>query len=429
MPARAAIYLDANASAPLCEAAGAELLSLLGVQSRAGTPGLQVMQAEVATPRVFISGHLIPNPSSPHALGRRAKALLRRAHQQVAYSLGPNVKIDELTLTSSGTEAAQSAIRAELEPRLLRGEKPHWILTAGDHDAHVQMISWLTSRGGTVSILPLLPMGVSGAGLPALAQLEAIFKPETALVSAIWANNETGVVTDTESLAKLCSVRGVPLHLDGAQAWGKLPIALDAACAQYVSFSGHKIGALSGTGVLWSAGRLKRAPLLVGHQEGGFRGGTENLLGAVTLGAAAESLGPLAWAAKLTPLRDRLEQEILRVIPGARIHGAGSVRVANTTNLGFEGVEKAGLVAALDLAGYCVSPGSACASGITEPSKVLMAMGLSAPASRSAIRVSLSQENRWEELEGFVAALAKAVEKARGSGQSGKAAVAAESGA
>jgi cysteine desulfurase len=327
--------------------------------------------------------------------------------------LGPNVTPEELTLTSSGTEAAQAAIRAELEPRLARGQKPHWILTAGDHDAHAQMISWLTSHGGTVSVLPLIKMGEPGAGAPDLAQLDSMFKPETALVSAIWANNETGVVTDVVQLAKLCAPRGVPLQLDGAQVWGKLPLDLGPAYAQYVSFSGHKIGALSGTGVLWSAGKLKRAPLFPGHQEGGLRGGTENLLGAVSLGAAASTLGPLAWATSLAPLRDRLEREILRAIPGARIHGAGSARIANTTNCGFEGVRKAGLVAALDLAGYCVSPGSACASGITEPSRVLMAMGLETAASRSAVRVSLSQNNRWEELEGFVSALAKAVENAR----------------
>lgn len=391
MPAKAAIYLDANASAPLSEAAGAELLSLLGVEARAGSP------------------RVLPNPSSPHIEGRRAKALLRRARERVAASLGADVKPEDLLFTSSGTEAAQAAIRAALEPALVRQQKPHWILTAGDHDAHVQMTSWLEARGGSVSVLGLTPQGA-----PDLAKLDALFRPETMLVSAIWANNETGVITDVGHLSRLCAAASVPLHLDGAQVWGKLLLDLRPEFAQFVSLSGHKIGALSGTGVLWcSSAAFKAAPLFPGHQEGGARGGTENLLGAVSLGAAASELAPAAWAERLAPLRDRLEREIDCRIQGTRIHGQGALRIANTTNLGFEGVEKAGLVAALDLAGYCVSPGSACASGITEPSRVLMSMGLSSAASRSAVRVSLSQDNHWEELEGFIVALRRAVENAR----------------
>lgn len=363
-----------------------------------------------ASARVCFSGSsLIPNPSSSHSEGRKAKSALERARDQVAASLGEGVRARELTFVSSGTEAAQMAVRSVLEPSLLRGERPHWILTAGDHDAHMQMIPWLEARGGSASLLPL-----GSDGMPELEAFQNLWRPETRLVSAIWANNETGVLTDVAKLSRMCAERGAPLHLDGAQAWGKLPLDLKSSGASLVSLSGHKVGALAGTGVLWRKGGARLgATVFPGKQEGGLRGGTENLLGAVSLGAAASCLDPAAWSAAIGPLRDKMEREILRAIPGARIHGAGAPRIANTTSLGFEGIEKDGLVAALDLAGYCVSAGSACSSGITEPSHVLKAMGLGSDAARAAVRVSLASGTSWDELEGFVAALARAVEKAR----------------
>lgn len=338
-----------------------------------------------------------------------AKSALRRARTQVAASLGSLVRPEDLVFVSSGTEAAQMAIRSVLEPLLVKGEKPHWILSAGDHDAHHQMITWLEARGGSVSLIPLRSDGV-----PELDACQNLWRPETRLVSAIWVNNETGVITDALKLSRICAERSVPLHLDAAQAWGKLPVDLARLEAKLVSFSGHKIGALAGTGVLWRSENMRLdAPIFPGKQEGGSRGGTENLMGAASLGAAASELDPAAFRADVEPLRDRMEREILRAISGVSIYGAGAARIANTSSLGFEGIEKDGLVAALDLAGYCVSSGSACSSGITEPSRVLMAMGMSSAQARSAVRVSLARETRWEELEGFVAALARAVEKAR----------------
>lgn len=418
MPARAAIYLDSNAGSPLSAAALDAILHLLRPNSvgdsraDAGLDDSSNPSARGLPPSVRLG-----NPSSPHAEGRGAKSVLNRARRQVASSLGPGVRAEEVTFTSSGTEACQMAIRAVLEPEVLRAaisrKWPHWILGAGDHEAHHQMIAWLEARGGSVS---LLPMDQSGG--PDVAALDALLRPETALVSQSWVNNETGVVTDVAAIAHVCAKHGVPLHLDGAQAWGKLPLDLGACGARFVSFSGHKIGALSGTGVLWyrAAGATSGEPIypvFPGKQEEGRRGGTENLLGAASLGAAAETLRPERYASTVGPLRDRLEAALRAAIPGLRIHGEGASRVANTSNLGFEGVEKDGLVAVLDLAGYCVSPGSACSSGITEPSRVLRAMGLSPGQARSAVRVSLDERTSWDELEGFVATLARAVEKAR----------------
>jgi cysteine desulfurase len=403
MQARAAIYLDANAGAPLSAAAIESILPLLadaGASVQTGGP-----------PRAF-SAAILGNPSSTHSEGRSSKRRLRQAREQIARSLGPGVRPEDLIFTSSGTEANQMAVRAVLEPMLLRGEKPHWILTAGEHDAHMQMIRWLEARGGSVSLLPLCADGSLDLG-----KLDLLWRPETSLVSAVWVNNETGVISDIEALAREAQRRGVPLHLDGAQAWGKLVLDLPATGARLASFSGHKIGALAGTGILWHAPEMAKivaqGALFPGKQEGGLRGGTENLLGAVALGAAASALDPVAWAREMGPLRERLEQEIKRAIPGARIHGQGAARVANTINLGFEGVEHDGLVMALDLAGYCVSSGSACSSGVTQPSHVLQAMGLSDARARSALRISLPPGISWRELEGFVPALSQAVEKHR----------------
>lgn len=320
---------------------------------------------------------------------------------------------DEVVFTSSGTEASQAAIRFVLEPALAAGERPHLVLTDGEHDASYAMAQWLESRGGTVSWLPL---GRDGA--PRVDALEGLLRPESRLVSSIWVNNETGVITDVPGLARLLGPRGIPLHLDGAQAWGKIDLDLARSGAALASFSGHKIGGLAGTGAMWvgpGAGRAKvgGAPLMPGKQEAGRRGGTENLLGAIALGAAASDLSPAAWAAAVTPLRDRFERELAARVAGLRVHGAGARRVGNTSSLGFEGVERDGLVMALDLAGFCVSPGSACSSGMTEPSRVLRAMGLTDAQAKAAVRVSLSTESTWDELEAMIPALGSAVERMR----------------
>jgi cysteine desulfurase len=403
MPARAAIYLDSNASAPLSRQARDALLSLL-----TEPVGVHPSQAPSFFP-------LLPNPSSVHSYGREGRKWLNQAREQLKSSWGQRIQ-GEVLLTSSGTEANQTAIRACLEPLLAQGGRPHLILTEGEHDATQQMAYWLEARGGQVSRLPL---GIDGS--PQVGALESLIRPETVLISAIWVNNETGVVTDISRMGEIAHSRGVPIHLDAAQAWGKLPLDLAATRASLVSFSGHKIGVPAGTGALWIAPGAARLfgsagfrGLLLGKQEGERRGGSENLLGLVALGAAAGALQPAVWANHVEPLRARLEEEVLRRIPGARVHGAGAVRVANTSNFGFDGIEKEGLVMALDLAGFCVSSGSACSSGITAPSHVLKAMGLSDGAARAAVRVSLSSETRWEDLAAFVDTLVTAVGRMRG---------------
>jgi cysteine desulfurase len=226
-------------------------------------------------------------------------------------------------------------------------------------------------------------------------------------------NNETGVVLDLVEVVKAAQKYSTLLHLDGAQAWGKLSFQIAELGAHYVTFSGHKIGGLAGTGLVWLAKNTKIHSTLLGKQEKGRRGGTENLLGTVALGAAASEINPLRWAEQLGPLRDRLQDAICTRIPGTQVNGGGAPRVANTLNLSFVDVEGDGLVMALDLAGYSVSSGSACSSGVLEPSHVLMAMGRTQLQAMAAVRISLSQPLPSEAMEEFVKTMEKVVSRVR----------------
>jgi len=360
---------------------------------------------------------LTGNPSSTHAFGRKAKAVLRDARDRVARTLSADTA--QIQFTSSGTESCQAAIRAVLEPALQAGEKPHWILTAAEHDAIESMAGWLEARGGSVSRLPL-----DFGGRPRVEELEKLIRPGTRLLSAIWVHNETGVITDIAALARITQARGVRLHLDAAQAWGKLPIRALETGADFLSLSGHKIGALPGTGVLWTrpgmsipvAGRL-----LPGTQENGRRGGTENLLGLASLGAACLDVDPDRYAREVGPLRDALECRVRELVPGAVIHGAGAPRVANTSLIGFGEIPSEPLLMNLDLEGFAVSAGSACSSGIQGPSRVLQAMGVEEPRSRSRLRISLHPGLGLPDVEAFAGALARVVARLESRGDSRRA--------
>lgn len=383
MSAAVAIYLDANAGVPLKPEASAALRELLE------------------------RGH-IPNPSSIHSHGRFAKRLAADAREKIARSLGAGVDSEQLVFTSSGTEANQLAIRSVLDPLFLKGETPHWITTPVEHDATLQLIEWTKKRGGSVDFLP-----VDSQGRPIVAELARLVRPETRLVSLVWANNETGVVADVAAFVAEAKRLGLRIHLDAAQVWGKLPLDVQKLGADLVTFSAHKIGALAGLGLVWIGRGMPLSAVIPGKQEKGRRGGTENLAGIVAAGAAAATLDPLAWASRVEPLRDRLEKEIVSRIPGAIVNGAGAPRVPNTLNLNFDGVEGDGLVMALDLAGYSVSSGSACSSGVLEPSHVLLALGRSKTQAMAATRISLVDELPWSVLEGFVAVLEKTVARVR----------------
>lgn len=386
MPARAAIYLDSNAGAPLSPHAIEALRPLFTERN---------------------SAFIFANPSSLHSSGRSTRRIINQAKEKIARSLG-SASPESLILTSSGSEANQTVIRSVLETALKSEGKAHWVVSAIEHDSVLALIPWFEAQGGEVSFLPAGPRGE--------IQVQALgtcLRPETALVSLLWVNNETGVISDVGNLVPLLKASKAKLHLDAAQAWGKLPFLVEDLGADYVTFSGHKIGALSGTGVIWKRSGAALTPLIAGSQEKKLRGGTENVLGALTLGAAAEGLDAGAFTRITGDLRDRLEKAVLDSIPGVWINGKESRRVANTSSLGFEGVSSDSLIMRLDLEGYAVSAGSACSSGSQKPSHVLLAMGQSESQALSTLRISLPSEVTWEMLEGFVNVLKDSVQRIR----------------
>lgn len=409
MLAKPATFLDANAGAPLHPRVAEALLPLLN----------QVSQMPP----------VLANPSSIHSAGRKARALLQRAREQVSKSLG-SADPSHITFTSCGTESIQLAIQSVLEHGLLEGRKVHLITTPVEHEATVQAAEWIRSRGGRVTELE-----IDSQGRPKLEALKRAFEqapecaPEDTLVSVIWVNNETGVITDVEALAREVRARGARLHLDGAQAWGKLPIDLKELGAHLVSFSAHKIGGLAGTGVLWNDPCVKIECGICGKQEQGRRGGTENLMGIYAAGVAASLLMEQGsdhlgmHQREMERSRDHLEKLIRTRIPGVHVNGEGAPRVANTLNISIEGLEKAVLVQALDLEGFAVSAGSACSSGVPQPSRVLLALGRSEALASSSLRISMLEPLSEDLAESLVSALERQAERsrryARGIGASG----------
>jgi cysteine desulfurase len=355
------------------------------------------------------------NPSSVHVHGRKAKHLVLEARDRVARSLGALSTPDSLVFTSSGTEANQLVVRSVFEPILESQQRAHWITTPVEHDCNLQMVDWLTERGVEVSFLP-----VDSDGTPQVSALPSLLRADTALVSVIWVGNETGVVSPIEEFAQACSKASIPLHVDGAQAWGKLPVELDRLSKfglTYAAFAPHKIGALSGTGVLWTKKGARLISQIRGQQQSNRRGGTENLLGIYAAGVAASQIDAAQLSreqAELAELRDRLQTQIQSRIPGTLVNGETGTRVGGTLSLCFEGIERDGLVQALDLEGYSVSSGSACSSGSTEPSHVLRAIGRSDGLASAGLRISIPSGTNWENLEGFVETLKSAVQRIRG---------------
>jgi cysteine desulfurase len=293
---------------------------------------------------------------------------------------------------------------------LAEGKRPQWICSAVEHDSLIAFVPVARELGAVVTVLPVDP-----EGRPDLERLGSLWDPacDARLLSVVWVNNETGVKIDPNLLATACESNHALLHLDAAQAWGKIPVSAAATPAQFLTFSAHKIGGLPGTGILWQRPGFPILPLHPGKQEKGRRGGTENIAGILAAGEAARHLDPVATDSITRPLRDRLEREILATIPGARINGAGAERVGNTLNLSVEGLEGEGLVMALDLEGWSVSAGSACSSGAMEPSHVLMAMGRSRAEAMAAIRVSIGGATRWDDLAEFAEVLKKVNERIR----------------
>lgn len=340
------------------------------------------------------------NPSSLHRAGAVAKERLITARGQVAALLGATPP--EIVFTGSATEANHMAILGALA--LSEGRR-HIVASLVEHPSTLLLLRHLQMSGVRVSWI-----GVDAQGQIDLDELAAAIEPDTALVSLMWANNETGVIFPVAQAARIANSRGVLFHTDAVQAAGRIAIDLKQVPVDLLSIAGHKLHASKGVGALFVRKGLKLPPLLFGHQERGRRGGTENVAAIAGLGVAAERaariLAPAAHA--MGALRDRLEHGLL-CLPDAQLNAAGAMRLPNTSSIRFGEIDAEIILDRLDRAGICVSSGSACTAGGNMPSHVLLAMGLSSRQALATVRFSLSRYNRVDEIDAVLEAVAEIV--------------------
>ena len=273
-------------------------------------------------------------------------------------------------------------------------DKRHIVTSAVEHSATIKLCEYLARRGYEITWLP-----VDRSGQLDLARLEASIRSDTAIVSLLWANNETGVLFPMQEIAALAQKKKCLLHIDAVQAFGKMPLALEGAGIHFMSFSGHKIYAPKGVGGLYVNRRVKFTPLLRGSQENARRGGTQNVASIVGFGKAAEIALQHLGTDSIKSLRDTLESQLESAIPGATVNGDRENRLPNTTNISFEGVESEGALILLDEKGVSCSAGSACSSGSVHPSHVLKAMGLSNDQARASLRFSIGRFTTAEDIQ------------------------------
>lgn len=346
------------------------------------------------------------NPSSMHSFGGRVGRKIWEAREQTAALIG--AEPDEIVFTSCGTESDNTAILTALATQ---PEKRHIVTSRVEHPAVKVLCAHLATQGCRVTELP-----VDKEGLPDLDQYEKSLTPDTAIVSLMWANNETGVLFPVERAAEIARERGIPFHTDAVQAVGKIPISMQANAINMLSISGHKLHAPKGIGVLYLRRGTKFTPFLIGgHQERGRRGGTENTPAIIALGKACELAAQHMDRENTTvkQLRDKLERELLRRIPKSRVNGNLENRLPNTTNISFEFVEGEGILLLMDEFGICASSGSACTSGSLQPSHVLRAMGVPFTMAHGSIRFSLSIYNTEAEIDFVIEKLPPIIERLR----------------
>ena len=335
------------------------------------------------------------NPSSMYTMAGEVGRRINDARSQVAGLLGAHP--EEILFTSCGTESDSTAIMAALNAH---PEKKHIITTRVEHPAVKSLCEHLSKKGYRVDFLP-----VDGKGRLDTADLYRRLTKDTAVVSIMWANNETGVIFPIEEIAAELAQREIPFHTDAVQAVGKIDIDLKKVPVGMLSLSGHKLHAPKGVGVLYVRKGTKYAPFLIGgHQEGGRRGGTENVASIIGLGKACELAGEKMADenTRVKEMRDTLESELLKRIPHSAVNGDRENRLPNTSNIGFDMVEGEGILLMMDQLGICASSGSACTSGSLEPSHVMRAMGVPFTAAHGSIRFSLSVYNTKEEIDTVV---------------------------
>jgi cysteine desulfurase len=345
------------------------------------------------------------NPSSAYAFGAQVHGHVEKAREQVAALVHADPK--EVIFTSGGTESNNSAIHSAL----VTTGKRHVVTTAVEHSANMNFGDYLQRRGFEVTYLP-----VESDGSLDLHLLEKSIRPDTAVVSVMYANNETGVVFPIEEVAAICRSKDTLSHTDAVQVPGKLKIDARQLGVDFLSLSAHKLHAPKGVGMLYVKRRTKYAPYVIGgHQERGRRGGTESVANIVAFGRAAE----LALATlddentRVRALRDRLENFILTSIPNTVRNGAREPRLPNTANIAFDFVEAEAVLLLLDQIGVCASSGSACTTGSLDPSHVLTAMGVKPMRARGSVRFSLGIYNTEAEVDHLIKHLPPIIQKLR----------------
>ncbi len=364
----------------------------------------------VARPEVIAA--MVPllaagNPSSLHAEGRAAHALLDTARERVATTLG--AKAREIVFTGGGSESNNLAILGV--SRALRARGRHIISTAFEHHAVLHALDVLRDDGYTITLLPVDPNGVVDA-----VAFRAAIRPDTILASIMLANNEIGTIQPIGELAAIAKEHGVLMHTDAVQAPAYLDVNVAALGVDLLSIAGHKFYGPKGTGVLYIRSGTPLAPLVVGGgQESGLRAGTENLAGIVGLAEALQLAHAerAESADRVAALRDRLEASIRAEIPDVRINGAASPRLANSLSVAFKDAPSDLLLINLDLAGIAASAGSACAAGSLEPSHVIAALGLEPRYARGVIRFSLGRVTSGGDIERVIQTLPSLVRAVR----------------
>jgi len=346
------------------------------------------------------------NPSSMHTFGGKVEQKITESRTRIASLLGASP--EEIIFTSCGTESDSTAIRAAI---LSNPGKKHILTSRVEHPAIKNHYEYLSKNGYRVTFVP-----VDRKGRLDLDYLNDNLGDDTALVSIMWANNESGVIFPIEEISKIVRKKGIVFHTDAVQAVGKIPMDLNTMAVDMLSLSGHKLHGPKGVGVLYVRRGTKYTPFMIGgHQERGRRGGTENVASIVGLGKAAE----LAAAhlsdnySRVKQLRDKLENEILKRVPNTIINGDRDHRLPNTTSIAFEYVEGESILLMMDEFGICASSGSACTSGSLEPSHVLRAMGVPFTAAHGSVRFSLSKYNTEEEIDFIIEKLPPIIERLR----------------
>ncbi|MBN1514445.1 MAG: aminotransferase class V-fold PLP-dependent enzyme [Phycisphaerae bacterium] len=344
------------------------------------------------------------NPSSLHAFGQGVRHRIECAREQVAALIGSDAR--EIVLTSGGTEAIHLAVRGTLNAT---PDRPKLVISDVEHSAVRKLADRLKGEGRPVEAVP-----VDGSGRLDLDALASVLTPDTGLLSVMWANNETGVLFDIDRVAAIAHDHGVPLHVDAVQAAGKIPIDVTRVPVSLLSISGHKFHGPKGVGALYVRKRSRLEPLLTGGgQERSLRAGTENVPGIIGLGVAAEAAvreGP-AEVDRIRGLRDALERGICEAVPSARVNGGQAPRIANTTNIGFAGLQAEGILLLLSERGVCASAGAACSSGSLEPSHVLQAMGVDVRYAHGSVRFSLSRFNTPDEVREVIGLMPEIVSR------------------